>query len=529
MSWLRNMKVGNKMSVLIGFFAVCLLVVGVIGFKYTNDMSESAMDMYENQLLSVQWLNEARTHSRANEALVNELMLTTEPQVSQEIMQELNDRIVKFDQALVEYEKRAQDAFEKEKLSMIKKSLETYRTERAPAIELAMSNQNVQAYQIFNSKAKKYLDEFNGILTELSDFNSNAAKEKAELVKDEASTANLIVIAVIVVGLLFTIVSGVVISRMLTEPIKNMMKLMGKAENGDITVESEYQSNDEVGKLASSFNQMMKGLRDTIRAISENAGTLAASAQQISASTEEIASGIQQQAVSSGVVSEMTKEMSYAVQQVAQNAEQASVLSEQANFVANNGQKVVSDTVSGMAEISTKMSDLAGKSVQIGEIVEVIDEIAEQTNLLALNAAIEAARAGEAGKGFAVVADEVRKLAERSSKATKEIANLIQSIQANTELAVNAVKIGNEKVANAGQSFEEINRVVRDTTIKVSEIAAASEEQAAQSAEVLRAIENIAAVTEQTSSGTQETASTATELSRMAESLNDLTRKFKVN
>lgn len=529
MGWLRNMKVGNKMFLFIAFSALCLLVVGVTGYKYTTTMSDEAVEMYENQLISIQSVYESRTQARANEALIKELMLTTDQKLKQEIMDEIKERSAKYDKALAEFEKVALDDFEKERLSNIKSILESYRAERAPVIELALANQNAQAYQIFESKAKKYLDESNSILIELAEFNSNAAKEKAELVKAEATNANLIVISFIVAGVLLSIISGVVISRMLTEPIKDMMKLMGKAEKGDITVESEYHSKDEVGILAQSFNQMMKELRGTIGEISDNAGILAASAQQISASTEEIATGIQQQAESSGVVSEMAKEMSYAVQQVAQNAEQASALSEQANHAANNGKKVVSDTVSGMEIISTKMNELAGKSVQIGEIVEVIDEIAEQTNLLALNAAIEAARAGEAGKGFAVVADEVRKLAERSSKATKEIANLIQSIQSNTEAAVNAVQVGNEKVAHAGRSFEEINLVVRDTTIKVAEIAAASEQQAAQSAEVLRAIENIAAVTEQTSSGTEETASTATELSRMAESLNELTRRFKVN
>ena len=362
---------------------------------------------------------------------------------------------------------------------------------------------------------------------------ANNTREKLdvseELIKKSGNSLIMITTVISIFGILLGIVIALFLAQRITRPILEIVDRIKKIASGDLTGESLVtKSKDEVGQLIKSTNEMILSLRNLIGKVSENAMSLAASSEEISASTEQIASGSQQQANDAAASSEMVKEVAGAIKNVSMNAEAASSSSEKTVIAAEDGGRVIRETVNGMAEISQKIGELSSKSVQIGEIVEVIDDIAEQTNLLALNAAIEAARAGEAGKGFAVVADEVRKLAERSSKATKEISELIHSIQQNTEDSVAAVTAGNVTVTTAGETFGQIVKLVKESASKVAEIAAAGEEVAAQSNEVLIAVENIASVSEETAAGIQETAATANDLAKMAESLTGLAAKFKL-
>jgi len=234
------------------------------------------------------------------------------------------------------------------------------------------------------------------------------------------------------------------------------------------------------------------------------------------------------QASAAQTMNELFRELSEAVNSVAQSAEHASELSDQTMRIAQDGGAVVSDSVQGMTLLSHQMSRLEEDSDKIGEIISVIEDIANQTNLLALNAAIEAARAGEHGRGFAVVANEVRKLAERSSNATKQITNIIKEMQRNTQQSVTAVVEGVALSQKNGAAFDHILSMVNDTAHKVTEIAAASEEQAAQSSEVMYSIESISAATEEMAASSSETANTAMALAQLAEELNGLVSIFKI-
>jgi methyl-accepting chemotaxis protein len=218
-----------------------------------------------------------------------------------------------------------------------------------------------------------------------------------------------------------------------------------------------------------------------------------------------------------------------AINSVASSAEEASELSNKTVGIAQDGGEIVRSSIGGMNLVNQQMLRLQEDSNKIGEIIEVIDDIADQTNLLALNAAIEAARAGDQGRGFAVVADEVRKLAERSSEATKQITSIIKGIQDNTQQSVKAVEQGVISSQKSGKAFENIISMVNDSANKVTEIAAASEEQAAQSSEVMSSIESISAAAEEAAASSEETASTAQSLAQLAEELNNSVSIFKIN
>lgn len=528
MTWLRNMKVANKVLTLIMLAAIFLSGVGCVGYYYTNQLEKSGEALYYERLVPVRLVNDMRAHSRANEALLYAQILTNDPAQSQKMEAEIASRTQKMNDDIKSYEALVLTQYEKDSFAQIKDSLATYDTEREKTVAALSKGDKAGAYNAFKTYALPPLDKVNTVLTDLATYNDKLANDSIQQMKSDKGAADTMIISITIFAVIAAVAFGLLISRMVVTPIRDMFGLMSRAEQGDLTVRSTNQAKDETGLLSDSFNKMVEGVNRVIKEINTSAMNLAASSQQISASTQEIASGTQQQAQSTETMHEMMNQFTDAVQQVAQNAEQAALNSDSAVTVANTGGQIIHGAIEAMRIIAQKIEDLSGKSDAIGEIIEVIDEIAEQTNLLALNAAIEAARAGEAGKGFAVVADEVRKLAERSGKATKEIADLIESIQKNTADSVQSVKSGNEKAAQASESFEEIVNVIRQSANRVTEIAAASEQQAAQAAEVLKSVENMAAITEETSAGTQQTAATANELARMSEALSQLVAKFKV-
>ena len=365
-------------------------------------------------------------------------------------------------------------------------------------------------------------------LDALVKLNRDGAKKASDDSTSAVKSGIIFISTAIILSILIGIFISIQLTRMISKPLVELKEQAITVSEGDLTERIEVRSKDEIGQLGNAFNEMQESLRRLVQEVKQNTEQVASSAEEISASTEQIASGSQQQAEDASMSADMVTEMTSAVQEVSKNAEKTAQLTDKTMGAAKQGSIVIKDAIDGMNQINVNIRDLESKSVQIGEIVEVIDDIAEQTNLLALNAAIEAARAGEAGKGFAVVADEVRKLAERSSSATKEISQLVNIIQENTKISVQSVQAGNEKTERAGTTFEEILRLVQESAAKATEIAAASQQQSAQAEEVLHAVGNIASVTQETAAGIEETANTATDLAKMAETLDQLTKRFKI-
>ena len=312
---------------------------------------------------------------------------------------------------------------------------------------------------------------------------------------------------------------------------------------GDLTQRVAAEGKDELSQLGKWFNQFVQKIHDIIVEVGGSANEVASAATEIAASSEEMAQGMNEQTAQVGQVSSAAEEMSASVVEVAQKSTEAATNATSSGATAEEGGKIVNQTIAGMQAINEAVSagaasvtELGKRSEQIGKIVEVINDIADQTNLLALNAAIEAARAGEHGRGFAVVADEVRKLADRTTKATEEIASSIQAIQDETKQAVDRmmagteqVTVGVERATEAGRSLDRIVLSAKQVADMIQSIAAASEEQSAASEQISRSIENISAVSRQATEGANQAASAATQLSRKAESLQSLVGRFKTD
>jgi methyl-accepting chemotaxis protein len=311
---------------------------------------------------------------------------------------------------------------------------------------------------------------------------------------------------------------------------------------GDLRARVDYTSNDEIGHIANAFNRMAERFGETINQVKDSISQLAAAAEETSVVNAQTTSGINQQQMETSQVATAINEMNATVHEVARNAVAAAQAAQEADNSFSEGKKVVGRIIGAIGELATEVEqssqvirELEKESENIGSVLDVIKSIAEQTNLLALNAAIEAARAGEQGRGFAVVADEVRTLAGRTQQSTREIEEMINRLQAGANKAVQVMETGKQKsqvgveqAAAAGQALETINSAVDRINNMNTQIASAAEEQSSVTEEINRNIVNINQVAEQTAVGAKQTAMASDDLANLAEQLKKLVEQFKV-
>ncbi|MBI5849259.1 MAG: methyl-accepting chemotaxis protein [Nitrospirae bacterium] len=530
-----KMTLAKKMYGVAGLMMVMILAIAIGAFFVAQNVANEYDHVIKTDLAQLEYGMDAQMHLGEGVQAFKNYVLRRDDKYSKEfdaMMKEIKDNIDK-------YAKLSDGA---EETALVKKALAgvaTYEAGFKQLLEAAKETHDIAALDKVVKGADKPLADALEEMDKLAMKNAEAA-EAAVKASARRSTIIMIVIALAVVVisafLSFVIISGVLKS------VQGVAAVVQKVSGGDLSHEVPVTSNDEIGDMAKGFNEMMASLRKIASQITGNTSTLATSSEELSATTNSLNEGAKEQSRQTEQAATAITEVAQTVMDVAQNASAASNSSKEASQIAGEGREKVENTVNGMHQIANTVRETAatiqelGRSSQeIGNIVRTINDIADQTNLLALNAAIEAARAGEQGRGFAVVADEVRKLAERTGKATREIGEMIKKIQGETERSVESMNAGITEVERGVQLAEEAKDAMMKIvdasnrgTDMIQRIAAAAEQQSAASEEVSANMESIANVTRNTEAASSQIQSASHDLARIATELKGLVGWFRL-
>lgn len=542
MKWFYNLRISTKL--LISYVLVALIagIIGLIGITKINVMKHDATDMYEHNTNPLGTFGEVATAFQKARVNLRGMMLDENPDRMKANAASIKKLYGEIDENLAEFEKTLETEAGKQEFQALKASISQYQPVRDQMIDTALAGNKDEALSQMRGEGLSFEKKIDASIKKLFEMKVDHGKSRNERTIVTAKNATIQTVIFAIAGMALAVMLGLFMSRMITGPMKKVVNLAEAIADGDLTQHLDMDRDDETGQLARAMNGMTSRLHQLIESLAQNSAMVASAANQLTSNAVQMATGSEEVAAQVGTVATASEEMAATSTEIAANCNAAAQGSKNASDSAMHGSSVVQETVAGMGRIAEQVKEsahtiesLGNRSDQIGAIIGTIEDIADQTNLLALNAAIEAARAGEQGRGFAVVADEVRALAERTTKATKEIGDMIKAIQQETREAVasmeNGVKEaekGTMEAAKSGDALQEIIEQINAVTMQVNQIATAAEQQTATTCEISNNIQQVTDVIQETARGAQESSSAAHQLSKLAEEMQKLVEQFKL-
>jgi methyl-accepting chemotaxis protein len=539
---LRNMNIAPRAFLGFALIGALMLILGIFSLTQMSKIRMGGDDIARNSVPSIKALDKMIDTSVRLRVLSYRLLLNRDPATQQKTLDAMTARFQQMGVAQAIYEKLISAGEEQSVYNEFLQLLSQYRQYEDRLRSLSRDDKLDDLGKMLNVELQQNSDQMNVTLSKLVEINTRQSDAANQQAADQYSSAFTMVVVLLIIATVLTLLFAWLLTNSITRPISQALAAAETIAEGDLTQTVKVDGTDEAGRLLAAMHKMQEKLRDTLQRISGSASQLASAAEELNAVTDESARGLVRQNDEIEQAATAVNEMTSAVEEVARNAISTSDASKNATGSAGDGRDLVQETVSAIERMSSDVQataelvgNLADESRDIGKVLDVIRGLADQTNLLALNAAIEAARAGEAGRGFAVVADEVRALAYRTQQSTSEIERMINSIQGGTEKAVGSMRNSTERAEStlsiakgAGLALETINTAIVEINERNLVIASAAEEQAQVAREVDRNLVNIRDLSAQSSEGATQTSAASGELTRLAVDLNSLVSRFSL-
>ncbi|ANC03792.1 chemotaxis protein [Pseudomonas putida] len=539
---LRNMKIGIRAASVFTLLGVLVLVMGLISLYETRRMDSATDEIRVTWMPAIIALNEVSTNLGRARAMTLRSVIEEDPAVRQTTLGRIGEINTSLEAGIKTYESTIIEKDDRALFDNFVSLSQRYHGLQKSIRDAAANGDIAEARRLVNGPLAEYADSMMKALGTLMQYNSDGADKASQRSSDAYEEAFTLIVLSLVVIILALVAIAVLLTRSIVVPLAAAVSVAERVATGDLTQEIRIVGRDEPALLLRALSRMQESLRDTIRKIAASSDQLASASEELHTVTEDTSRGLHQQSAEIDQAATAVNQMTAAVEEVANNAVSTADASKGADQTTRDGRDQVNQALSSIQQLvedvtgtSSEIEQLATSANEISRVLDVIGSIAGQTNLLALNAAIEAARAGEAGRGFAVVADEVRALAHRTQQSTAEIEQMIGGIQTGTERAVGSMHSSQGRASGtleiaeaAGQALELIAEAIAAINQRNLVIASASEEQAQVAREVDRNLVNIRDLAMQTSAGANQTSAAAQDLSRLAVELNGMVAQFKV-
>lgn len=540
---LRNMNIGSRAGLGFTIIGLLVLAMGLIALFQANKMDDATAEIRVEWLPAVQDVGEVGSGLGRTRALTLRTLIMKEGDQLKEtvgLVRRINQEISAF---LINYEKGIDSPDDRKLFEDFKSSYAKYLSYQERILDGVLASvERGDEIEVANGPLASAADQMMVALNKLIKFNEQGAVHAADQTSKAFDAAVFMIVVALILILMLMVVIAIVLTRSIVSPLSEAVIVADRVSSGDLTQNIHVTGSDEPAHLLIALKRMQDSLHETIEKISESSNMLASASEELHAVTEDTNRGLNQQSAEIDQAATAVNQMTAAVEEVARNAVNTADDSKAADKSTYQGREKVSQALESINRLVGNVSDtseevklLAQNANEISQVLVVIRSIAEQTNLLALNAAIEAARAGEAGRGFAVVADEVRALAYRTQQSTGEIEKMIEGIQSGTDRAVDAMNESQERAngtlqvaREANDALDVIGEAIASINQKNLVIASASEEQAQVAREVDKNLVNIRDLSMQTSAGANQTNASSQELSRLAVDLHAMVSKFRL-